>query len=47
MIENIDECKNNPENSSITKVGEYISSSVSISMVLSFENIESKYHVDR
>ena len=39
-IEKIDGCKSNPENSSCTKVSEYIPSAFSISTLLSFKNIE-------
>ena len=39
LIENIDGCKNNPENSPSTKVGEHISSGFSMSVILSFKRI--------
>ena len=38
-IEKIDACKNNPENSSTTKVSEHIPSSFSISTISSFRII--------
>ena len=38
MVENTDVCKNNPENSSTTKVSKHISSGVSKSTVSSFGN---------
>ena len=40
IIENLDECRNNPENSSTTKVSKHIPSS-------SFRSIENKHHVYR
>ena len=36
----MDECKNNPENLSTTKVSEHIPSGFSISTILSFKAIE-------
>ena len=39
IIEKIDGCKNNPENSSTTKVSEHIPSGFSISIILSFKRI--------
>ena len=45
LIENTDGCKNNPENSSTTKVGEYIPSGFSTSTISSFKNIENKHDV--
>ena len=39
IIEKIDGCKNNPENSFVTKVGEYIPSGFSMSTISSFKNI--------
>ena len=47
LIEKIDGCKNNPENSSTTKVGEHIPSGFSMSTILSFRSIENKYNVSR
>ena len=47
VVENIDGCKNNPENSSTTKVGEYIPSGFSVSTISSFRNIENKHDVYR
>ena len=43
LIENIDGSKNNPGNSSTTKVSEYISSSFSKSTISSFKSIENKH----
>ena len=40
IIEKIDECKNNPENSSTTKVSKHISSDSSVSTIFSFRSIE-------
>ena len=40
-------CKNNPGNSSTTKVGEHISSSFSMSAISSFKSRENKHHVYR
>ena len=45
LIEKIDRCKNNPENSSTTKVSERIASGFSISAISSFKSIENKYDV--
>ena len=47
IIEKIDGCKNNPENSSTTKVSQHISSGFSVSTVLSFRSIENKHDVYR
>ena len=44
-IEKIDGCKNNPENSSTTKVSEHISSGFSMSSISSFRRIENKNDV--
>ena len=44
LIEKIDGCKNKPENSSISKVGEHFPSGFSISTISSFKNIENKHH---
>ena len=43
IIEKIDGCKNNPENSSTTKVSEHIPSDFSMSAISSFRNIENKH----
>ena len=40
IIEKIDGCKNNPENSSTTKVSEHIPSGFSMSSISSFRTIE-------
>ena len=40
-------CKNNPENSSTTKVSELIPSGFSMSTILSFKSIENKHDVYR
>ena len=45
--EKINECKNNPENSSITKVREHIPSNISISTISSLRSIENKHDVYR
>ena len=47
MIEKIDGCKNNPENSSTTKVSKHIPSGFSITTISSFRSIESKRDVNR
>ena len=47
LIEKIDECKNNPENLSTTKVGEQTPSDFSMSSILSFTSIENKHDVYR
>ena len=47
MIEKIDGCKNNPENSSTTKVSEHIPPGFSMSTISSFTNIENKHDVYR
>ena len=41
----IDGYKNNPKNSSTTKVGEYIPSSFSMSTILSFRSTENRHNV--
>ena len=43
IIENINRCKINPENSSTTKVSEHIPSGFSLSTISSFKNIENKH----
>ena len=45
IIEKIDGRKNNPENSSTTKVSKYIPSGFSMSAISSFRSIENKYDV--
>ena len=47
LIEKIDGCKNNPENSFTTKVSEHIPSGFPISTILLFKNIENKHDVYR
>ena len=47
IIEKIDECKNNPENSSTAKVSEHIPSGFSMSARLSFRSIKNKHDVYR
>ena len=44
-MEKIDGCKNNPENSSTTKVSEHIPSSFSMLTISSFRSTENKYDV--
>ena len=45
IIEKIDVCKINPENSSATKVNEHILSRFSISLVSSFKSLENRHDV--
>ena len=47
IVEKIDGCKNNPENSSKTKVSEPIPSGFSMSTISSFRSIENKHDVHR
>ena len=47
IIEKIDACKDNPENSSTTKVNEYILQVFSMSTISSFRSIGNKYDVYR
>ena len=47
IIEKIDGCKNNPENSLTTKLSEHIPSGFSISTISSFRSIENKHDVYR
>ena len=47
LIEELDGCKNNPENSSTTKVGEHIPSGFSMSTISSIKSIENKHDVCR
>ena len=42
IIEKIDGCKNNPENSSTAKVSEHFPSAFSMSIISSFRSIENK-----
>ena len=46
-IEKTDGCKNNPENSSTTKVSEHIPSGFSMSTISSLKSIENKHDVYR
>ena len=45
IIEKIDGCKNNPENSFITKVSKHIPSRFLMSAISSFRSIENKHDV--
>ena len=45
LIAKIDGCKNNPENSSTTKVGKHIPSAFSMSAITSFKSIENKHDI--
>ena len=47
MIKKLDECKDNPEKSSTTKVGEHVPCRYSMSAVWVFDNIENKDDVYR
>ena len=47
IIEKIDGCKNNPENSSTTNVSKHIPSGFSMSAISSFRSIENKNDVYR
>ena len=47
LIKKIGGCKNNPENSSTTKVSEHISSDISMSTMLSFQIIEARHDICR
>ena len=47
IIEKIDGCKNNPENSSTTKVSEHIPSGFSMSTISSFRYTETRHDVYR
>ena len=47
MIEKIGGCKNNPENSSTTKVSKHIPSGFSISTISSFRSTENTHDVYR
>ena len=45
IMEKIDGCKNNPENSSTTKVSEHIPSTFSMSTISSFTSIDNTHDV--
>ena len=47
IIEKIDGCKNNPENSSTTKASEHIPSGFSLFTIYLYRNVESKHVVYR
>ena len=47
LIEKTDICKNNPENSSTTKVGEYIPSGFSMFTISLFKSIKNKHDAYR
>ena len=47
LLEKTDGCKNNPENSSTTKVSEHNSSGFSMSTICSLRTIENKHDVHR
>ena len=47
IIEKIDRCKNNPENSPTTKVSKHVPSGFSVSTISLFRSIENKHDVDR
>ena len=47
IIEKIDGCKTNPENSSTTKLSEHIPSGFSVSTISSFRSLENKHDVYR
>ena len=47
LIENIDECTNNPGNSSTTKLGEHIPLGFSMSTISSLKSIENKHDAYR
>ena len=47
IIENIDGCKINPENSSTTKVSKHVPSIFSMSTISSFRSIENKHDAYR
>ena len=47
IIQKIDGCKNNPENSSTTKVSEHIPSGFSMYKISSFRSIENTHDVYR
>ena len=45
LIKKIDGCKNNPENSSTTKIGEHIPCGYSRSTIWVFDHIENKHTI--
>ena len=47
LIEKIDGCKNNPENTFTTNIGEHILSDFSMFTISSFKSIENKHDVYR
>ena len=47
IIEKINRCKNNPENSSTTKISKHIPSGFSISAISSTKSIENKHDIYR
>ena len=47
VIEKIDSCKNNPENSSTTKLSKHDPSDFSITTTFSFRSFKNKHHVCR
>ena len=47
LTEKLDGCKNNPEKSSTTKVGQHIPSGISLSTISSFKSIENKHDAYR
>ena len=47
LIKKIDNCKNNPENSLITKIGQHIPCRYSMPPIWAFDNIEKKHSLCR
>ena len=47
LIKKIDVCANNPDNSSITKIGEHIPCEYSMSTIWAFDNVENKHTLYR
>ena len=47
LIREIDECANNPENSSTTKIGEHVPGGYSMSTIWAFDHIENKHTLSR
>ena len=43
LIKKIDECANNPENFSTTKIGEHIPCGYSMSTIWAFDNLQNKH----
>ena len=43
----LDECTNNPENSSTTKIGEHILCGYSVSIISKFDDMEKKHTLSR